>query len=196
MILLDVETTGTDPLKHSLVSIAALDFDDPEERFFEECRIWEGAEIDEKALEINGLSPEELVSEERKTEADAVQNFIDWVNERRDTTIGGQNPLFDVSFIRSAAERAGKTSPLFHRTVDMHTLAWAHMQKRGLLPHVDEKKYSALGSDAIMKYVGLPPEPKPHVGLNSPIWECEAIHRLVFGKPKLEEFEKYPIPWL
>ncbi|MES2214173.1 MAG: exonuclease domain-containing protein [Patescibacteria group bacterium] len=195
MIILDVETTGIDPLRHSLVAIAALDFDDPEERFFEECKIWEGAEIDEKALIINGLSPEELVYDEKKTEADIVQNFIDWVCTRRDTTIGGQNPFFDVSFINAAAERAGKTSPLHHRTVDMHTLAWAHMQKRGLVPPVNDKKHSDLGSDAIMTYVGLPPEPKPHVGLNSPVWECEAIHRLLFNKTKLEEFEKYPIPW-
>lgn len=195
MIILDVETTGIDPLKHSLVSIAALDFDDPEECFYEECKIWEGAGIDPKALLINGLSPEELILDEKKSEADIVQNFIEWANEKRDITIGGQNPSFDVSFIKAAAERAGKTSPITFRTIDLHTLAWSHMQKRGSSPPIEDKK-SSLGSDAIMKYVGLPPEPKPHIGINSPVWEYEAMHRLIFDTPKLEEFLAYPVPWV
>lgn len=195
MIILDVETTGTNPLKNSLVSIAALNFDDPEDRFYEVCKIWESAEIDPRALEINGMSPEELVDDSKKSEADIVQNFIDWANEKRDLTIGGQNPFFDVSFIKAAAERAGKISPLHFRTVDIHTLAWNHMQKRGLLPPVEDKK-SALGSDTIMTYVGLPPEPKPHVGINSVLWEFEAIYRLVFDTRRLEEFLAYSIPWI
>lgn len=43
MIILDVETTGTDPSIHSLVSIGAVDFNNPDTRFMEECLVWSGA---------------------------------------------------------------------------------------------------------------------------------------------------------
>jgi hypothetical protein len=47
-----------------------------------------------------------------------------------------------------------------------------------------------------MQYVGIPPEPKPHVAINGAIWEYEALHRLIYEKQGLEEFKAYPIPWL
>ena len=38
MIVLDIETTGTDPRFHSIASIGAVDFDEPERgEFYEEC---------------------------------------------------------------------------------------------------------------------------------------------------------------
>ena len=194
MIVLDVETTGLDPEKNSLVSIAALDFDDSEERFYQECRIWEEAEIDPKALLINGLTDIELVDIEKKTESDIVKNFLYWIKDKRDITIAGQNPSFDVNFIKAAAERAGEVSTLPFRTIDIHSLAWAHMKSRGEEPPIENNK-SSLGSDRIMKYVGLPPEPKPHVGINSVLWEYEAIFRLINGVPKLEEFKEFPVPF-
>ena len=43
MIVVDVETSGMDAYKHSLLSIGAVDFENPVERFYEECRIWDGA---------------------------------------------------------------------------------------------------------------------------------------------------------
>ncbi len=52
---------------------------------------------------------------------------------------------------------------------------------------------SLLDSDAVMTYVGIPTEPKPHIALNGALWEAEAISRLLYQKNLLSQFEQYPI---
>jgi len=45
MLVIDVEASGTEYQKHSIVSIGAIDFDHPDNRFYGECRIWEAADV-------------------------------------------------------------------------------------------------------------------------------------------------------
>ena len=52
MIVVDLETTGVDPRKHSILSIGAVDFNNQENYFYGECRIREGALIDNYALAV------------------------------------------------------------------------------------------------------------------------------------------------
>ncbi len=61
MLIVDVETTGTEPEKHSIVSIGAIDFHNIKPHFYQECRIWEGAEFSLEALNVNGFSTIEIV---------------------------------------------------------------------------------------------------------------------------------------
>jgi hypothetical protein len=64
--------------------------------------------------------------------------------------------------------------------------------KRGLpVPHKNDR--SDLSLDTILKYVGLPEEPKPHIGLNGAKYEAECFSRLLYGKNLLPEFAKYPV---
>ena len=67
MIILDIEASGTNYEKHSIVSIGAFDFDNPSNRFYEECRVWDGANIDEDALEVKGFTEAELRDPNKKT---------------------------------------------------------------------------------------------------------------------------------
>ncbi len=194
MIVLDVETTGLYADKNSLVSIGAINFDDPEDRFYEECRIWDGAEVMPEALLVNGLIEEELRDPEKKSESDIVKNFLYWLSSKEDITIAGQNCYMDVAFVNAAIKRAGEKESLPRRIFEQHTLTQYHMMKRGLTPPIKNRR-SALDSDAVMAYVGLPPEPKPHIAINGAIWEFEAIYRLINDEGKLEEFEKYSVPW-
>src|SRR3990167_7954681 len=55
MIIIDVEASGTEYTKHSIVSLGAVDFSDPTRRFYGECRIWDGAHIMEGALEVMAI---------------------------------------------------------------------------------------------------------------------------------------------
>jgi DNA polymerase III epsilon subunit-like protein len=195
MIVLDIETSGLYPEKNSIVSIGAVDFLNPEERFYEECRIWDGAEINPLAIEINGYSEEEIRDPNKKSEADIVKNFLDWAKTKENSTIAGQNPSLDVGFIWSAAKRAGERSFLAKRVFDLHSVATYHILRRGLpIPLIDKK--TGIASDDIMKYVGIPPEPKPHIAINGALWELEALYRLIYDKRLLEEFKQYKIPWL
>ena len=66
MLIVDVETTGIDSQKHSIASVGALDFGEPQSQFYQECRIWEGAEVTLQALKVNGFSEEELHNAKRR----------------------------------------------------------------------------------------------------------------------------------
>jgi len=198
MIAVDVEASGIGPETHSIVSIGAVDLSDPTRQLYEECRVWEGAHINDEALEVNGFTREEITDPAKQSEAEAVHKFITWAEGMSDTTFAGQNVSFDRDILQAAAARAGHTNwPFAHRTIDSHTLAWMHMVKRGLTPPIDaEKKRSALNLDSILLYCGIPEEPTPHNALTGAKAHAEVISRLLYDKKLLPEFEQFSIPWL
>lgn len=126
MIVVDVEASGTEYQKHSIVSIGAFDFNNTENRFYEECYIWEGAHIMEGALEVNGFTEEEITDLSKKSESEIVQLFVDWVNKIEDRTFAGQNVSFDRDFIKAGAERGHINWEVAYRTIDVHTLTYMH----------------------------------------------------------------------
>lgn len=195
MIVVDVETTGTDPRYHSLVSIGAIDFDNPSDSFFKECYIFDGARVEEKALEINGMTETELHDKTKPSEAEIVKQFIEWMKSKKDHTFAGQNVSFDVSFITAAAERAKTNIFIAHRVVDLHSITYFHMSRRGIVPPLAHGR-TDLDSDKIMEYVGIEPEPKPHIAINGAKWETEAFGRLFNEKNTFPEFNEFKIPWL
>lgn len=193
MLILDIETSGTSPQKHSVLSVGAIDFLKPERIFYQECRIWDGAHIDKEALAVNGFTSEEINREDKPTEAEIVKEFFDWALKSADHTIAGQNPFFDLFFIQAAAERARIGFPLAHRIIDLHSICYFHMLKRGIEPPAKNRR-TDLNSDAVMEYVGLPAEPRPHHALNGAKWEAEAFSRFFNRRPMFPEFEKYRVP--
>ncbi len=195
MIVVDVETSGTEPDKHSILSIGAIDFAHPDNQFYEECRIWDGAHIDPEASEFLKLSEAQMKDRLKQTEGELVTRFFAWLEERDEHTIAGQNPMFDLGFIKAAAYRNHLNLTLARRSVDQHSLVYFHMLKRGITPPV-MNKHSALDSDTIMAYVGIPAEPKPHVAINGAKWESEAFSRLIHEKSLFNEFKSYKIPWI
>lgn len=198
MIVLDIEASGVNYEKNSIVSIGALDLAHPEYQLYEECRVWDGAHIEEGALEVNGFTQEELLDADKQTEADLVHKFITFTGGVAERTFAGQNVSFDRDFLKAAAVRAGHTNwPFAHRTVDTHTLCFMHMVKRGLTPPTDPvKKHSALNLDAVLNYCGIPDEPEPHNALTGAKSHAEVISRLLYDKKLLPEFESFEIPWL
>ncbi len=195
MIVLDVETTGTNPDVHSIVSIGAVDFNNPTEQFYKECRIWDGARVEQEALAVNGYSEADIKDPAKLSEREAVESFFVWLEGKENITIAGHNPLFDIGFIQAASARNQIDFPLAQRSIDQHTLAFAHMTARGITPPTRNRK-SDLNSDKVMEYVGIPTEPKPHKAINGAIWEAEAISRLLLDRNLLPQFSSYPIPWL
>jgi DNA polymerase III epsilon subunit-like protein len=197
MIVVDVEASGVDYEKCSIISVGALDLAHPENTFYEECRIWDGAHEEEGASLVHGMSHEQMTDPAKQSEADLVHKFIAFAEQAEDRTFAGQNVSFDRDFLRAAAMRAGHTEwPFAHRTIDTHTLCWMHMVKRGLTPPIDAEKHrSALNLDAVLNYCGIPEEPTPHNALTGAKSHAEVISRLLYGKKLLPEFEKFEIPW-
>lgn len=197
MIVVDIEASGTDYHKHSIVSVGALDIANPTNRLYEECRVWDGAHIEDEAMKVNGFTRAEITDPGKQSEADLVHRFLMWSEGVGERTFAGQNVSFDRDFLKAAAERAGHIKwPFAHRTIDTHTLAYMHMINRGLQPPVDkQKKHSALNLDAVMRYCGLPDEPEPHNALTGALSHAEVISRLLYGRKLLPEFAQYEIPW-
>ena len=195
MIVVDVETTGTDPQKHSIISIGAIDMNAPSETFYLECRMWDGAHVEPAGMEVNGMSVEGIKDLRKPEEGEAVTTFFEWLKFREDGVIGAQNPLFDLGFLQAASKRHHIDFRLAHRSIDLHTVTYMHMVKRGLTPPVKNKR-SDINSDSIMAYVGIPAEPKPHIAINGAVWEAEAFSRLFFDKVLLEKFSTFRIPWM
>lgn len=192
MIVVDVETTGSDPRYHSILSIGALNFDNPKNEFYEECRAFEGAHIADEALKVNGFSKEQVIDKSKKSEAQVVSLFIDWMSKVSDHTVAGQNPHFDTGFIMMAAERGKLNISIPKRIVDLHSVCVAHMIQKGIKPPIHNNR-SDLNSDKIMDYVGIPPEVHPHVAINGARIEAEAFHRLFSGRYLYDSYKDFPV---
>ncbi|MBU6389206.1 hypothetical protein KGQ71_01685 [Patescibacteria group bacterium] len=193
MIVVDIEASGLDFHSHSLLSIGAVDFSHPENRFYGECRLIDGAGYTEEALGVNGFTPEQIHDPDKQSAGDLLHEFIRWSNSIPDQTIAGHNTSFDRDFLQATADRFGIDWKVGFRTLDLHTLAYAHFLRSGLVPPT-ENRVSTLNSETIMPYVGLPVEPKPHHGLTGAQMEAEAFSRFIYGKNLLSEYASYPLP--
>jgi DNA polymerase III epsilon subunit-like protein len=197
MIVIDIEASGTEWAKHSIVSIGALDFEHPENRFYEECRIWENAHIMEDALKVNGFTEAEITDPTKKSEGEVARMFLEWSEHMADRTLAGQNVSFDKDFLRAACDRADLPWDIAHRTIDTHTLCYMHMVTHGVTPPIDvQHRRTALNLDAVLNYCGIPSEPEPHNALTGALCHAEVISRLLYSKKLLPEFEQHAIPWL
>jgi DNA polymerase III epsilon subunit-like protein len=198
MIVFDAEMSGLDPEKHSIVSLGALDLDDPTNQFYEECRVWDGAHVEDEALAVNGFTHAEVTDPARQSEADLIKSFIAWaLSETRpiaNRTLAGQNVATDRAFVAAACARAGVECPFAHRTIDTHSIVWQHMRSRGLTPPV-ENGHSAINLTYALNYCGLPEEPKPHNALTGAYCHAEIVARVAYTKKLLPEFSAFELPW-
>ncbi len=194
MIIVDVETTGVDPKKHSLISIGAVDFDNPKNRFYTECKIFADAHIDPKALEINGMSEKEISDPTKITDKEAVEAFLAWTETTPEDTIAGQNPSFDRDFLMATANRYHLNWPLAFRTIDLHSVTYVHLIQHGKTPPT-ENEHSKIDLDFIIEYCGIEMKRGKHNALEDALLETECLSRLIYNKKLLAEYEKYEIPW-
>lgn len=193
MIILDVETTGLDPQKHSVVSLGAIEFEKPERQYYQECRIWDGAEIDQLALDINGFAEADIRDPNKRSLKEILEEFIDWSHGASDRTLAGENVWYDWLMLQASSRRYGLSWPFAHRIVDLHSVCRAHIMSRGLKPPLNEEG-RGLVTDAILEYAGLPHREGFHNALADAKLEAEAFSRLIFGKGKLAEFNNFTVP--
>jgi oligoribonuclease (3'-5' exoribonuclease) len=201
VLILDTECSGLRPDRHSILSIGALDFRNPDNRFYGECRVWEQdgmqAEIMDDALAVNGFTHEQATDETKQSEAELIASFLEWSQDLPERTMTGQNVAYDQGMLEAAAMRAHASWNLAYRTLDVHTMCWMHIVRSGGAPPVDQgHKRSALNSRAVLQYCGLPKEPDPHNALTGALWHAEVTSRLMYDQPLLPEFSEHPIPWL
>lgn len=178
MIVLDIETSGLNPRRNSLLSIGAVDYDTGDE-FYGECRVYDGihrdypaAVIDDAALAINGFTREQCHDLAKDFDYSLYMRFLAWAtNTKRDLLIAGQQVGgFDIPFLKSIADNPMHgivpVWPFGYRSLDLHSVAFTKLGK-------------SLSLDGILQAVGLAPEPKPHNALTGAKLEVEAFKRLL-----------------
>lgn len=190
MIVVDVETTGLDRWKCSLLSIGAVCFDDPDQQFYGECRVRKDTFIDPEGMKVNGFTQEQIDNPEKQSDVELVQKFFDWLSQFEDQTIGGTNPSFDRDFINFAAERSNLKERTHYNTIDLHAVAYATFLKTGkAIPLKDN--HSSIGNMGLYPLIGLPVEPVPHNALIGAKMEAEAFSRIIYGKRMFEEYGSF-----
>ncbi len=177
MIAVDVETSGVNPQKNAVLSIGAVDMANPDNRFYGECRAWEGAIIEDGALNVNGFTREQIAAQE-KSECELVKEFVAWVKsiESNKPLMCGQNVSFDRDFIRYACERCNIRSPFNYRVVDIHSIGWYYITVNGSKPPMN------LSLNRLLEMTGAGREPDPHNALTGAMCAAEVVSRMLTKK--------------
>ena len=195
MIVVDIEASGIDPAKHSLLSIGALELESPTNHFYGECKVWDGADIMDDALEVNGFTREEITDPTKQSLEILMISFLEWAQSCNEHTLAGHAFAFDWYFLRTSAERYHLDWRLPKRTIDTHSLAYMHMVKQGIKPPI-EKARSAISLRYIREYVGIPEILHAHNAMDDAKYTAEIISRLLYDRSLLEDFKEYPLPWM
>jgi DNA polymerase III epsilon subunit-like protein len=193
MIFVDLETTGTDPRSHGILSIGAIEYENPDNQFYGECQLAAGLFIDPQSIPVSGFSEESMRDASKPSERELVASFIDWTKSIHDITFGGENPSFDRDFLRSACLRYKFDWPFAYRTIDLHSIGYSYLMREGKdIP--TKNRHTDLGLDKMINMLGLPANPLPHNALRDAVLEAESYSRLVKGQGLIPEFDIYPVP--
>lgn len=189
MIVIDIEASGLDPYRHGLLSIWAVELENPSNQFYGECYLEEGREVHPQALEVIGFTTEQIHDTSKDSARELIAKFVTWFSKIEDQTIAGHNVgYFDLRYLEMVSTKYGFWR-LGYRTVDLHTIAFVEAVRRGMKIPVKDSK-SNLWLDMILSMIGLEPEPKPHIAINGAKLEAEAISRLLYGKRLFPEYEQ------
>jgi DNA polymerase III epsilon subunit-like protein len=191
--VVDTETTGLDPTRDQILSIGALDFGNPYRTYYNECRLSRRVNLSKSASGVTGFSLS-MVRDRRKPTLEIIlQEFLRWTSECKDKTLAGENPWFDIIFLKRAVARHGLAWPFGHRYVDLHSAIYVEMLRRRRRAMLSDG-VSRLGLDRTLGYVGLRPRKGFHNALEDAKLEAEAFARLIYGKALLKEYSIQPIP--
>lgn len=136
-VIIDVETGGFNSQTDALLEIAAvtLSINDygtlkPENVFSTHVEAFEGANLEPKSLEINGINPHSPLRAARP-ERDALNYIFTPIRQAikaygcTRAILVGHNAFFDLSFLNAAIERTGIKRNPFHPFSNFDTVSLA-----------------------------------------------------------------------
>lgn len=192
MIVLDIETGGMVVGRNPLLSIGALEFENPSNSFYGECGgVREGQVIDPEALKINGFSEKKILSN-KKSAGELIKEFYLWAKQITDRTIGGHNISFDISFLEHEFGLAGVEWVFGHRYIDLHSIMFSHFLQKRIKPVADG--LSALSLTRIMEYLGVLVVRGKHNALEDAKLTAECLSRIIYRKGLILEYGGFKVP--
>ena len=175
VIIIDTETGGLDPLKHSLMTIGLISGDG---RLKKEITVAEPEIVsDPRALAVNRLDPI-IVAATGVTPEQACNDIDDFLTKAHADgrpMVCGHNIAFDLAFMRRLYTMVGRPVPqcFSHRTLDTHSLMWSLIAV-GRLPA------TVTGSDAAFAYFDIePPSELRHTALGDAVATRDLLERLL-----------------
>ncbi len=171
-VVLDTETGGLDPLKHSLLSVGLVDSTGQKSLGFFVCE--PEISTDPESMAINRLDLDQ-VRREGLTPLEATERLDAFMAELSADTgaramVVGHNIAFDIAFLRRLYHLANRPFPqeFSHRTVDTHSLLWA-------LCACDRLPEGVTGSDAAFAHFHVsPPAQLRHTALGD-AWATRSL---------------------
>jgi DNA polymerase III epsilon subunit-like protein len=193
MIAVDIETSGTDFLRNGIWQIGAIDTDDSERTFLDECRIDDDDTLTQEALDICGITEEQIRSKHKQSQKELLEKFFEWCNGAKVKNFLCHNPQFDFAFIKIRADKYGLGMPVHFRCYDTHSIAsLRYSQLYGHLPIEDAR--SAMTLTNVLFFCGMKDERDKHNALEDAKLTAECFYRIVYCKTFLKEFEQYQLP--
>lgn len=207
MIVVDIETSGLSPKKNGIVSLGALFFDDPETKFYQECRLDDEDEANGEAMKINGMDEVEMRNPKKQSQKELIEKFFRWVERQKIKILAGHNVgFFDLNFLKAKAEKYGIELKTRYRSFDLCSVAQTrHYQIHGEFL-LDDYQENAMGLTNVLKFCGIPDERikfdggklleggRPHNAFEDAVLEAECFSRLLNGKGMFPKYEKFPVP--
>ena len=195
MIVIDWEFTWLNPKIHSLVSLWAIDFLNPENQFYGECRIWEWASYEKEALKINWFSVKDINDKEKMSLKELIKSFSDFLKTcSKPQILIGWNPKSDMDFLKKSYDKSGLEYPLGHRSIDTHSIVFFKHLELGKKILIEKWNYK-INLDEALKFAWIYGwEPKPHNALTWAKCEAEVLSRILYQKKLLPEFKNSGIP--
>ncbi len=189
MISIDCEMTGLDIENCAVVSVGAIDLQNPEKRIYIEMRPFDGAKLDPEALLINGYT-EDVLKDLKLSQEEGLTLLKNFLDEASDRNVVGQNVSTDVYFLNRAFLRAGIDCKIPYRVLDLHSMVCAKLLLNKESIPMEERK-STLNLDSLLVMAGIPEEPKPHIALTGALSAAEVYFRLIEGRAVLPEFSQF-----
>lgn len=192
MIALDCEMSGLDPVKHSILSIGAVDLENSKRSFYGECFLPENKTFQVEALAVNGFTEEQIFDKSKDSLKQLMEKFYEWLQGCSEKTLVGQNVSLDRAFLNTAFSETEVPFQFHYRVIDLHSVGCAMFLRDGRPLNIDEGRIK-MSLDKIAEYVGLPEEPRPHNALTGATYNAEIFSRLVYKKNLVEQFIAYEV---
>lgn len=158
LLIIDTETGGLDPERHSIIQLGAVVWEDGQLGESIELLICEmKLSLSDSAMAINRIPVEKIYAEGLMC-VQAVEKFHEFLNrnfpEDQPIILAGHNVGFDISFMKRLYKKA-HTFDLFEKTYSHRSLDTAGIVRFLILA---QKLPSGLeGSDAAFKHFGIEP---------------------------------------
>lgn len=193
MIVVDIECSGGDFVKNGIFQIGALDTDNPNNYFFETCRIDDEDAVEQEAMTITGTDENMLRDKSLQTQKEMLEKFIKWMDVVQTKNFVCQNPQFDHAFIRCKLSKYDLLNTIPWQAFDLHSVAsLKFLQVRGSL--LIKENASNMGLSNIIRFCGMEDKRMSHNALEDTKLTAECFGRILYGKKLLKEYQEYEIP--